>query len=339
MKDNYKLSDVMELKAIERTDRAKSRLNAALEIYRETILPEAQNPEKQILYWIDHSRDDLTDEFRCFAIQHGRDVVGYLQYSYFREEHIFFFEYLCIRDTKLIGLVPSRALKSIEDFLAQNYKPGFTIVFEVAQKRNGLGEWKSDKKAIDYFKRLGFRTIDFHYHYPILQSYDGEFSYPADLMARMPDGRTVVSSFEMRTILRCIYFKHYLRWDRPFLDPQRFNEREKLINELYSREVAQIGGGDTFGTKGDEKRSKLSMFQNPQAQIGRLMERVFAPKFPRIAVVALILLAVRRFLENDLLFVPFVLTICAVYCLIEDTENSKKLFVTIISRLKAGRLR
>jgi len=61
----------MELKPIERTDRAKNRLNAALEIYRETILPEAQNPEKQILYWIDHSRDGLTDEFRCFAIQHG----------------------------------------------------------------------------------------------------------------------------------------------------------------------------------------------------------------------------------------------------------------------------
>ena len=329
----------MELKPIERTDRAKNRLNAALEIYRETILPEAQNPEKQILYWIDHSGGDLTDEFRCFAIQHGRDVVGYLQYSYFREEHIFFFEYLCIQDTKLIGLVPSRAVKSIEDFLAQNYKPGFTIVFEVAQKRSGIAEWKSDKKVVSYFKRLGFRTIDFHYHYPILQSYEGEFSYPADLMTRMPEGRTTVTSFEMRTILRCIYFKHYLRWDRPFLDSERFSEREKLINELYSREVAQIGGGDSFGTKGDEKRTRVVLFQNRQARIGSLLERVFAPKFPRVIVVVGILLVVRKLLQNDLLFVPFVLTVCAVYCLVEDTESSKKLFVSIVSRLRAGRQR
>jgi hypothetical protein len=36
----------MELKPIERTDRGTVRLNAALSIYRDTILPEAQNPER-----------------------------------------------------------------------------------------------------------------------------------------------------------------------------------------------------------------------------------------------------------------------------------------------------
>src|SRR5258708_5323215 len=80
----------MELKSIDRTDRGRSRLNAALSIYRETILPEAQNPERQILYWIDHYKDELADEFRCFAIQSDNKIVGYLQYSYFREEHVFF---------------------------------------------------------------------------------------------------------------------------------------------------------------------------------------------------------------------------------------------------------
>src|ERR1035438_6644247 len=103
----------MDLKAIDRTDRALARLNAALSIYRETILPEAQNPERQILYWIEHSRGNLTDEFKCFAILAGGTVVGYLQYSYFREEHIFFFEYLCLRDKRRLGLAPSQAVRSI----------------------------------------------------------------------------------------------------------------------------------------------------------------------------------------------------------------------------------
>ena|ERR1700737_794892 len=79
----------MELKPIDRTDRAVGRLNAALSIYRETILAEAQNPERQILYWIEHSKDALADEFRCFAILHDKAVIGYLQYSYFREEHVY----------------------------------------------------------------------------------------------------------------------------------------------------------------------------------------------------------------------------------------------------------
>src|ERR1017187_3831787 len=135
----------MELKQIDRTDRGKNRLNEALSIYRETILPEAQNPERQILYWIEHSKEVLADEFKCFSLQNGNDVVGYLQYSFFREEKLFFFEYLCIRDPSRLGLSPSPAVKTIENFLAQNYPPGFTIVFEVARKRNNNQEWVSDK--------------------------------------------------------------------------------------------------------------------------------------------------------------------------------------------------
>src|ERR1700693_3719840 len=222
----------MDLKAIERTDRALTRLNAALSIYRETILPEAQNPERQILYWIEHSKDSLADEFRCFAIQRTNEVVGYLQYSYFREEHVFFFEYLCIRDKGRRGLVPSAAVQCIEEFLGQHYRPDFTIVFEVARRRNELSRWVPDSKLLAYFKRLGFREVEFEYKYPILQSYDGETSYPADLMVRLPNKRTNISASEMRTVLRCIYFKHYLRWDRPFLAPDRFGERERLINDL-----------------------------------------------------------------------------------------------------------
>src|SRR2546428_348268 len=125
----------MVLKPIDRTDRGRDRLNAALSIYRQTILPEAQNPERQILYWIDHSREALTDEFRCFAIERNHDTMGYLQYSYFREEHIFFLEYFCVLDQRRKGLAASEAANSVEDFLAQNYRPDFTIIFEVAQKR------------------------------------------------------------------------------------------------------------------------------------------------------------------------------------------------------------
>src|SRR6185436_15071221 len=117
-----------------------------------------------------------------------------------------------------------------------------------ARTRDAAGQWQPDKKLISYFTRLGFRTVDFEYHYPILQSYDGETSYPADLMVRLPGKKSVIASSEMRTILRCIYFKHYLRWDRPFLEPERFSKRERLIDELYSKEVAQIKGDDTFGT-------------------------------------------------------------------------------------------
>jgi len=329
----------MELKALDRTDRARSRLDAALGIYRETILPEAQNPERQILYWIEHSKDNLTDEFRCFAILHDHEVVGYLQYSYFREEHVFFFEYLCIRDKRSRGLVPSAAVKSIEDFLAQNYRPDFTIVFEVAQLRNGSGLWRADGKLISYFRRLGFRQVEFSYRYPILQSYEGETSYPADLMVRLPRSRTTITSSEMRTVLRCIYFKHYLRWDRPFLDSERFSERERLIDALYSKEVASIGSDDTFGTSGDDKRAQVHQFDRRERPIRVVLEELFGRKLVRIVVLVVVLLGAVRVLNNALLFVPFILAVAALYCLSEDTEASRKLFVQIMAKMRIARPR
>ncbi|MEK6337635.1 MAG: hypothetical protein AABM67_22165 [Acidobacteriota bacterium] len=325
----------MDLKPLDRTDRAKKRLNEALGIYRDTILPEAQNPERQILYWIDHSKSNLADEFRCFAIQRDNEVIGYLQYSFFREEHIFFFEYLCIRDSERKGLVSSVAMKSIEDFLAQNYSPGFTIVFEIAQTRDSKGDWQPDRKLIVYFQRLGFRNVSFSYRYPILQSYFGEISYPADLMVWLPAKRTQITSSEIRTILRCIYFKHYLRWDRPFLEPDRFAERERLINDLYSQQVAQIGDIDTFGTIGDKNRSQVDHFANRHPRIRALLDRIFGPKLPRLFVVIIVLLAAQWMLGSSWLLIPFVLAVAAIYCLAEDTAESRKLFVVVLSRFKS----
>ncbi|MCP3460433.1 hypothetical protein [Bradyrhizobium sp. CCGUVB23] len=329
----------MELKAIDRTDRGVRRLNAALSIYRETILAEAQNPERQILYWIDHSRETLADEFRCFAIQNEGEVIGYLQYSYFREEHIFFFEYLCLRDQTRSGLLPSEAVESIRDHLAQNYRPEFSIVFEVARKRTDLEEWSADKKLISYFRRLGFRTVDFNYRYPVLQSYDGAISYPADLMVSLPSGRRDLSAFELRTILRCVYFKHYLRWDRPFLDEESFRKRELLINELYSSEVSKISGDDTFGTYGDDRRSLLTRIAKRQPQITALLGKIFGPKMPRVLVVMLVMLAAQSFLGSSWMLVPFVLAVAAVYCLGEDTDTSRRLLLVIISRMSLSRQR
>jgi hypothetical protein len=329
----------MNLTPLERTDKAKRKLSAALTIYRETILQDAQSPERQILFWIDHSKESLTDEFRCFAIQEGPEVIGYLQYSYFREEHIFFFEYLCIKDPRLKGLVPSAALKCIEDYLAQNYSPNFSIVFEVAHHKNDGFGWQPDKKLLSYFKKLGFRKLEFDYRYPILQTYQGKVSYPADLMLWSPKGKLTLDASELRTILRCLYFKHYLRWDRPFLTVAEFRERERLIDDLYSSQVSMFRDDDTFGTSGYSQGAKKERFSNRHPRINNLLEKIFGPKLPRIITVILMMLLAQWFLGSSLLLIPFVLAVAAIYCLAEDTEASRKLLVVILARFKIAKPR
>jgi hypothetical protein len=327
----------MELKLIDRTDRAKTRLNEAIGIYKDLMLPEAQNPERQIFYWIEHSKEDLVDEFKFFAIQHGGQVVGYLQYSFFNEEQIVFFEYLCIRDSRRRGLVPTEATKSIAAYLAENYPPNLTLVIEVVHKKDNLGQWVPDKKLLAYFLRLGFRELHFDYRYPNLQSYEGESSFPAKLMVLLPRGRTEISSSEMRTVLRCIYFKHYLRWDRPFLDPEKFAERERLIDALYYQEVAQIGRSDTFGTSGDDRRINQNPFAKYQPKLYVLLDRIFAPKLPRIAVVAVFLIIAANLLHSAWLLIPYAFAVATIYCLAEDTASAHKLLAILFSRFRFGR--
>lgn len=327
----------MELKPIERTDREVSRLNAAMRIYKDTILPEAQNPERQIAYWIDHNKDLLCDEFRCFSLNRGRKVIGYLQYSYFSEENIIFFEYLCIKDEESKGLINSNALKEIENYIVSNYRPNFTIVIEVAHEKSSDGTWIPDRRLSKYFEYIGFRRLEFNYEYPVLQSYDGALSYPADLMVLLPQDRVTLSSSELRTILRCLYFKHYLRWDRPFLDSKRFAEREELMNSLYNRLVMNISDDDTFKTFGGSRR--IGAFRGTAiVSLRKLLRDIFGATFVKLGILAALMLLFRNELSNDFLLIPFLLMIIAFYCVLENTASSQKLLMAIISKVNVFRL-
>lgn len=282
----------------------------------------------------------MADKFRSFTLNDGRDVVGYLQYSYFSEENVFFWEYLCLRKSAQAGLGPNqKVVAAIRKHLLENYPPDFTIVFEVAYDKTSSGKRISDRKRIDYFKRLGFRKVDYPYRFPVLQTYDGEFSYQADLLVLLPKQRKVLSAAELRTILRCLYYKHYLRWDKPFLDPSQFEKRQHLIDALYASQISQIGNMGSFTTDGDDRRQGFFSFERYQPTIGALLSKAFGPKLPRLIAVIILLLAIERVLNSVLLLIPFVLTVAIAYCLAEDTENSTKILSLVISRLPLNRSR
>jgi len=323
----------MELKAIDRSDRGRGRLQAALSLYTRLVSSEERNPEKQIIYWIDHSKESLTDEFRCFAIQRDGEVIGYLQYSYFAEEHLFFFEYFCIQDRRKKALVPHPAVRLIRDHLARNYKPDFTIVFDLAHKPDSTGKRMPDQKRLDYFERIGFRKIEFNYEFPELQSYASSATHSADLLVQLPRGRTIATVSELRTIIRCIYFKHYLRWDRPFLNDDEFAVRQRLIDDLYARQIAQISAKHEFPTSGNNRRNALStLIVRYQPSIRELVQHVFTPKMPRLLAWLLILLLCQWILGDVWKLIPLAFVLIIVDCLTQDTSASRKLLIAVISR-------
>jgi hypothetical protein len=329
------MSHGMELTPLERSSRNRPRLDAALAIYRKTVEAEARNPEKQILHWIDHSKESLSDEFRCFAIEEGGSVVGYLQFSFFNEERIIFLEYLCVQGDRKRGLVPSRARDAIRYHIETNYPRDVTIAFDVAHKQLPSGERIPDEKRLGYFRRLGFRRVDVNYHYPVLQSYDVRTSYSADLMVLLPNGSTTLTPSRMRTILRCIYFKHYLRWDRPFLNDEEFAERERLINELYSSQIAQIASKDIFQTYGDDRRvTPGGWISHYQPSVTVLLKRIFLPRRSELIWWIAVLLALQWLLGSVWALLPFVVVLVVIDCLAKDTKDSLRLLQVILAKFR-----
>lgn len=331
----------VELKPIEGTAKNRGQLYAALDLYREGVRLEEQNPESQILHWINHRSELKADEFRCFTLddQNGK-VVGYLQYSYFSEEKLFFWEYLCLQKSLRAGLGPNHAvISAIRDYILRSYPPDFSVVFEVANEKTPSGKRVSDKKRLTYFERLGFRRIDYPYRFPVLQTYDGEISYPADLLVLLPKGRKTVRAAELRTILRCLYYKHYLRWDKPFLDRVQYENRQRLIDSLYASQISQIGNKDSFDTEGDDRRLNVFSFSQLPPRLAPLLSKIFGPKLPRLVVVIILLLLIERTLNSVLLLIPFVLAVAVAYCLAEDTESSTKILSLVIAKLPLSRQR
>jgi len=117
------------------------------------------------------------------------------------------------------------------------------------------------------------------------------------------------------------------------LRAEEFAERERLIDDLYSKQVARIGGNDTFNTSGDDGRSLLDRVRSSGPKIGGLLSKIFGPKFARLTGIIALMLIVQWSLGSGWILVPFVLSVVAFYCVAEDTDSSRKLLLVVISRL------
>lgn len=233
----------MRLERLSASARDAHRTDAALAIYQETILPEARNPEREILYWIEHSERGGANELFCFAIEDDRRVVGYLQYSYFANIDCAFLEYVCVA----AGAVAGTSL--LEAFLQQLTRahPGWkAVVGEVAFQKSLSSSWREDRVLLRLAARYGFGRLDIPYRYPALNSGAREPSHPADLVVAVRTGDSVQSDYAL-DIMRAIYFDHYLAWDRPFKSEHILSERETLFARLYNEQAAAISGRQHIG--------------------------------------------------------------------------------------------
>jgi hypothetical protein len=234
----------MRLERLLKVGRDAKRIDAAMAIYQRTILPEARNPEREILYWIEHSERGGANELFCFAIEDQGKVVGYLQYSYFASAECAFLEYICVaKDARVYG---TDALAAFKHQLSSAHPTWKAVVGELAFQKGPANLWREDATLLRLAGRYGFGRLDMPYHYPALNASARELSHPADLVVMLRNGSALDVAAALQ-IVRSIYFDHYLAWDRPFMPADKLAERQRLFDELYSQQVAAAGERVSIG--------------------------------------------------------------------------------------------
>ena len=328
----------VDLVALDLTDSTRPRLRAALDIYHDGVIEEARSPTDQLEYWIQHSPDVLQDEFRCYSIHRDAAVIGFLQYTYFRAEKILFFDFLCIKDIKRTGLLYSKdVFERIKECFTSLYGEESKVVFEIAHMRASKGSWRRDTKVINYFKKANFREVSYSYQYPSLQIDSEPRSYPAVLMVGLPNANQHLTASDLRTMLRALYFKHYLRWGRPFLSVAQYDAREKYINELYIVQSAAISGQTELQTIGYREPVSINVhLKRIWSYLLTVVLSIFGEDYLRgylrLSLIAVSLLGIRTYLQNDYLFWPFVLASIFVYAVIQNPPPRIRDLVALISR-------
>jgi hypothetical protein len=312
------------LKIIKLTNRQRTRLDRALQLYRETLVSEAQHPESQLRQWNQKQRQ-FADQFKLCAIEVGEAVVGVFEYSYFSDEDIIFIRSLGIGDAPNGGEFDlTKTIKGLKDFLVHNYgRRELLIVCEIPWVRLNDTEWHSDGNVTNHFELLGFRKMDLEYKYPAVRRSDGERAYPADILTWRSGIQTGLSLSATQLILRTIFFNYYLRWDRSFLELELFEQRNYFLTRLHSALELQVKGEDNLVANASGTELETAKPSNSRPLFSRTIERFFQEKIARLVEINILLLLLSLILQRPETITSQVLATVLIYRTISRSEQSK----------------
>jgi hypothetical protein len=317
---------------VELTKRHGYRVKQALKLYGEIVVSEAQHSPSELKYW-HHRQEQFADKFELYAIQSDKRIEGFFESSYFSKEHIIFIRSLCIRKTMAGNdLDYTETLELIRDYLTQCYSAKeLLIVFEVPWTKLSADNWQPDANLISCFELVGFRKIGLEYKCPAVQPSDGEKAFPADLLSFRPRGKSRLSLYEIRLILRTVYFNYYLRWDSPFLAPELFERRAGFLHGLHNTVELQMRENKSLVKPDSNNSSEIAKLSKSRPWLTRMIDWLAEKDLARFSVISLLLLPSSIILDRPERFLAHVLGMVLIFQTMRDGDRSKNLAKTIMS--------
>jgi hypothetical protein len=226
----------------------------AIRLYNKYINVSDLTDINQVTYCLDHYRDFYKkSEFTVGGFYRNRQLIGYCQFIYLSEEKLVVIDYIVI-DEKFRGVsVFYSFIEKIKEFVITR---GYEIRFVVGEinLHNSLSDEVPlrVKLLVKLLKSSNFGEIKSLYLQPMLGADNYESEQRSILMLYPADQYEVVKKETFLKIVETIYFKHYERWYKLFLNDAQFFTYQKHLHDVYKRVSEKTPSGKLVQIEGDE---------------------------------------------------------------------------------------
>lgn len=206
---------------------------AALLVYVRNTPANIRTDTNEIAHWLDKFSKEFNNDFYVFGFYLNRELVGYAEAAYFREERLIVIDYITIDEAYRRNNVFYEFVDQLKRFLEETHRE---YRYGVAEVTYGSGqEYPSQTSRLTtrLLKLQGFKIIRAPYYQPRLMLNDSESEMKADLLVYSTSDLETISVDTYLLIVHTIYYKYYLRWKS--IIPEDVGAYKEHLNGLYSK--------------------------------------------------------------------------------------------------------
>jgi len=246
-----------------------------LKLYANNININSLTNTNEIAYCLDnYNRIHPSSNFIVAGFYQDKQLIGYCQFIYISEEELVIIDYLVI-DKAFRGLsIFYTFIDKIKEFIQlKMYKTKY-IVGEI-NIPNGTEDALNSEATllINLLKRSNFGVVKTSYFQPMLGIDNFESAQKSILMLYPASDYQTIKKDTFIKILRTIYFKHYERWYKLFLNENELIKYSQHLHSLFTEVSAVVSeskpilidgerdlyGEVKFGTFPQKKSNKKSI--------------------------------------------------------------------------------
>lgn len=205
----------------------------ALKIYNDTIPVDTKTSSNEIIYFVDHSKEQPKREMYFFGMFVDGNVVGFVESGYLCTTKTIIIDYIVLKNQYRLNSVFYPLFSLIQRYFSEQMVDYDYIVTEVSTK---CPEESVDSESFFSKKMLqmeDFRVIDALYRQPRLGIDNLESNFNFQLMIRSAQSVATIKKQTYLAIVRDIYFEHYFTW-YDVADGERSHQYRIHLESEYS---------------------------------------------------------------------------------------------------------